>query len=165
MKKLSLILLAGGLLALTSCGGGTPEGAQTQELPDPKASMATVTTIELTAGDDMKFNAKSFAIPVGQEVTLRLTHTGKMSKSSMGHNVVILKPGEAVDEYGIEASKAGDENYVPAALADKVVAHTELIGGGENTEIKFTINEAGEYPFLCSFPGHYPMMKGIITVK
>ena len=26
-------------------------------------------------------------------------------------------------------------------------------------------DEAGEYPFICSFPGHWRVMTGILTVK
>ncbi len=123
------------------------------------------TVLHLEAGDDMKFNRTAFTIAAGKEVTLTLKHTGKMEKNAMGHNVVILKAGEEVRAYGNEAQKAKEEDYAPQSLAAKVIAHTKLIGGGESTELKFTIAEPGEYPFLCSFPGHYPIMKGIITVK
>lgn len=161
---MSLILLTAGTVGLFSCGGDTP-----QETGTPPATrtenLTLLTDIELEAGDDMKFSETTLAVPAGKDIKLTLKHTGKMSKEIMGHNVVILQQGEDVKEYGNEAMKAKAENYVPEALADKVVAHTELIGGGASTTISFNIAAPGEYPFLCSFPGHYPIMKGILIVK
>lgn len=164
MNRISSVLLTAGTLGLFSCGGDMPQGTRTPSAAE-SATLALRTNIDLEAGDDMKFSETTFAVPAGQEVTLTLKHTGKMSKEMMGHNVVVLKPGEDVKEYGNEAMKAKAEDYVPEALADKVVAHTEMIGGGASTTINFSIATPGEYPFLCSFPGHYPIMKGIIIVK
>ena len=50
--------------------------------------------------------------------------------------------------------KAGDE---------RVIAFTPVIGGGANTRITFAshkLNKGGDYSFLCSFPGHWSVMKG-----
>ena len=46
-----------------------------------------------------------------------------------------------------------------------MVAHTKLLGGGESDEITFTAPAAGEYPFICTFPGHFAIMQGVMTVK
>lgn len=165
MKYYSFTLFAALSLGLYSCGGDVPKGTESPEFKMDQEAAVTDSVINLEAGDDMKFNRSSFTIAAGKEVTLTLKHTGKMDKHTMGHNVVILKPGEEVREYGNEAQKAKDEEYTPQSLSAKVVAHTQLIGGGESTVLKFTIAEPGEYPFLCSFPGHYPIMKGTITVK
>lgn len=171
MKKIALIFTAAGSILLASCGGnqdnheGHDHATQAQEQAGSMAADEATTHIELTAGDDMQFNQKSFLVPVGKEITLSLKHTGQAGKSTMGHNVVILKPDASVSDYGNGAVNAQDEDYAPKSMADKVIAHTKLIGGGESTEIKFTITEAGVYPFLCSFPGHFGMMRGTITAK
>jgi azurin len=57
-----------------------------------------------------------------------------------------------------------------AHAADKskdVIAHTGLAGAGETVEVTFKVPAAaGEYPFLCSFPGHFQAgMKGTLAVK
>ena len=50
-------------------------------------------------------------------------------------------------------------------MKDAVIAATETIGGGQESAIEFDAPEAGEYDFICSFPGHYAMMKGKFIVE
>jgi azurin len=40
-----------------------------------------------------------------------------------------------------------------------------VLGPGESETITFKLDAAGEYNFICSFPGHYALMKGVITAK
>lgn len=60
--------------------------------------------------------------------------------------------------------KAKDNDYIPED-ASLTLAHTNMVGGGESTEIVFSAPEVGSYDFLCSFPGHYSIMKGKFIVK
>ena len=46
-----------------------------------------------------------------------------------------------------------------------MIAHTDLIGGGQVTSIEFDAPDAGTYEFLCSFPGHSGLMKGKFIVE
>jgi azurin len=68
-----------------------------------------------------------------------------------------------------DASEAGgalDNHYLPAAVRDRVIAFTPMLGGGQAATVEFKAPEApGEYPFLCTFPGHAPSMNGIMTVE
>ncbi|MDO4729028.1 MAG: azurin [Bacteroidota bacterium] len=129
----------------------------------PVETMEVTTSIELEGDDNMKFNKTAFSVPVGQKVTLKLTHTGKQPITSMGHNFVLLKKGVAAADFGQKAVTAAQTQYIPVEEKDNVIAHTKVIGGGESDTIEFTIEEAGEYEFLCSFPGHYGVMNGKIT--
>jgi azurin len=125
------------------------------------------TTIELSANDTMQFDSKAFEVPAGEEITLVFTNKGALPKAAMGHNVVILKPGSDVMGFGAGAVAAAATEYVPQSgpLAEQVVAYTKLLGPGETDTIKFKLDAPGEYAFICSFPGHYALMKGIITAK
>ena len=110
-------------------------------------------------GNQMKFQQESFTVKPGQEVTLVFDNTA--SSPAMKHNVVLLKAGASVQQVGQKAMTA--ENYIPDT--DAILAHTALADPGETVEVTFTApDEPGEYPYACTYPGHYTTMKGVMTV-
>ena len=123
--------------------------------------------IEITGNDQMQFNIKAFEVTAGQKVVLSFKHIGQLPAALMGHNVVILKPGTAIPAFAGKCATAKDNQYIPKDDESKqqVVAYTKMLGGGESDEITFTAPAAGEYPFICSFPGHFAIMQGVMTVK
>lgn len=125
------------------------------------------TVLELSANDTMQYDNKVFEVPVGVEITLVFTNKGALPKAAMGHNVVILKPGSDVMAFGAGSVVAAGTEYIPqdGPLADQILAHTKLLGPGESDTITFTLEAAGAYPFICSFPGHFALMRGTITAK
>ncbi|MDE0768237.1 MAG: plastocyanin/azurin family copper-binding protein [Opitutaceae bacterium] len=132
------------------------------------ASLAQAETVlELSGNDTMQFDKKAFDVAVGEEIKLVFTNKGTLPKAAMGHNVVILKPGTNVMAFGGGAIAAAATNYVPqdGPMAAQVIAHTKVLGPGESETITFKLDAAGEYNFICSFPGHYALMKGVITAK
>lgn len=123
--------------------------------------------LEITANDTMQFNVKAFEVAAGEEVTLTLKNVGQLPKAAMGHNLIILKPGSNVIGFGTAAVPAVANDYVPQDAANQalILAQTKLLGPGEEDTITFILPEAGVYPFLCSFPGHFALMQGTITAK
>ena len=123
------------------------------------------TTID--GNDAMKFDVSSISVPAScAQFTINLTHSGKMAKGAMGHNVVISAKADmqSIATAGMTAGLAND--YVKAD-DPRVLAHTKIIGGGESTSVTFDtskIKGAGPYEFFCSFPGHSSLMKGTISV-
>ena len=112
-----------------------------------------------------EFNTKEIQVSKAcKEFTITLKHTGTQPKTSMGHNIVI---GKAEDMDGIfkDGVGAADTDYVKPDDA-RVVAHTKLIGGGEESSL--TLDPAkladGEYKFACTFPGHGALMNGKVTL-
>ena len=54
-------------------------------------------------------------------------------------------------------------SYVPA-LQD-VLFHTRLLEPTKSETIYFTApDQPGEYPYICTFPGHYLAMRGVLVV-
>lgn len=131
------------------------------------ALVASEVKIEIDSNDQMQYNKKAFEVVEGQEVTLVLTHSGKLPKVAMGHNVVIVKPGTSLPEFAMKCAPLAANDYIPQDEEAKapIIAYTKMLGGGETDTITFTAPAAGEYPFLCTFPGHFAMMQGIMTVK
>ena len=168
MKQFVIILASA--FFLFSCGGGTDQakdpvttpGATETPKTDDAAPEAVTITIE---GDDMmKFNKDELKVKQGQEVTLILKHVGKMDAASMGHNWVLLKKGVDMQEFAMEAITAKDNDYIPAGT-NKVLEHTKVLGGGEETKITFVAPNKGTYTFLCTFPGHFATMNGKFIVE
>lgn len=143
-----------------------------ESTPPPAEHQHEATTIEDTrfkatieSNDQMQFNTKELKVPVGESIVLTLKHTGKMAKTAMGHNFVLLQPGTDVKAFAEQAAMAAATEYIPASEEGSIIAHTKVIGGGESDTIEFTITEAGTYEFLCSFPGHYAMMRGTLIAE
>lgn len=174
--KMSKFLAIITVVALAACGGGKDQSESGQEQPDvapieeapateEPAAEAGAANLEISGNDAMQYDKKELRAKAGQKVILTLKHTGKQGKDVMGHNVVILKKGVDMVAFAEKAMQARETDYFPESEADKVIAHTKMIGGGESTTIEFTAPAKGTYTFLCSFPGHYGMMNGEFIVE
>lgn len=179
MKYLKLIILMLSSVVLMNCGGKEekkksfsyettkPEVAtetKMSETIDSESANDEVVEIMLHADDKMTFDLKEIKVKKGQKVKLTLMHIGKMPKNVMGHNFVLLEKGVDMATFASKAASAADHDYVPENSTD-VIAHTKLLGGGEMDVIEFDAPEVGTYDFLCSFPGHYTLMKGKFIVE
>lgn len=160
---------------LLSCGDKKEDREQIMiEDPQTTQSMGASSTdavpegevieIKLTGDDQMRFDKNEIRVREGQTVRLTFEHVGKMAKNVMGHNFVLLTPGTDINEFGQEAVEASDNDYIPQNT-NKVIAHTKMLGGGESTTIEFEAPKAGTYDFICSFPGHYAIMRGKFIVE
>ncbi|TPV96866.1 MAG: Azurin [Myxococcales bacterium FL481] len=121
--------------------------------------------IRLTGDDLMKFNANKISVKAGSKVKVELKHIGKMPKTAMGHNFVLLKSGSDVQAFGTKSATAAATDYIPPDLADQVIVSSKVVGGGESVTIEFDAPAAGTYKFLCSFPGHFGTMQGDFVVS
>lgn len=119
----------------------------------------------IVEGDDaMQFNIHELKAKAGKPITLTLKHVGKASVKDMGHNIVIIKPGTNFNDFANRAAKDAADEYIPKNNPS-IVAHTKLLGGGEQDTITFTINEKGTYEYLCTFPAHSATMRGKLIVE
>lgn len=132
----------------------------------PFARAQAPVKIEITCNDEMKYNTKGFEVEVGQKVTLVFKNVGKIPVAKMAHNLVILRPGTELLAF---AAKCGDPKtgHLPADAETKklIFAHSRHLGGGESHTLYFIPKEPGAYPFICTTPGHFTMMQGLMTVK
>jgi len=107
----------------------------------------------------MKFSAIELNVKANEKVTLTLKNVGTAPITAMGHNWILLKDNTDLDAFEKEANVAPD--HIPANNPN-ILAHTKLLGPGQSDTIEFTV-PAGSYTFICSFPGHYKTMTGILT--
>ena len=121
--------------------------------------------VTITGNDQMQFDTKAFEVNTGDTVTLTFKNVGKLPIVAMGHNLVILKSGEEIAPFAMAGMTAKDHAYIPQNMLDKILAKTKLLGPGEEDVITFEAPAAGAYKYVCTFPGHYAIMNGVMTVK
>ncbi|KFF05988.1 azurin [Flavobacterium reichenbachii] len=168
VRILSLVIM--GFLAVASCGKKDPKVGEpaevNQTVNDSETPSETVDNVLVIEGNDqMQFNKTELKALAGKPIKLTLKHVGKIPKEAMGHNLVILQEGTDEAAFAAKAINAKDTDYIPASEKASIVAHTKLLGGGEEDTIEFTIDKKGTYNFLCTFPGHVAMMKGTLIVE
>ena len=122
-------------------------------------------TIQLKAGEDMRFDKELFRIRAGKKIRLVLTNTSKKSNASMSHNVVILVKGTDIADFADAVRAAKEEQYTPASVAPLIIAHTKMVPAGESEGVDFVISRPGVYDYICSYPGHWGTMQGKIVVE
>ena len=132
-----------------------------------QAQAAAVCDANIEVTEAMAYTVKNIDVPkTCKTFTVNLKAQGTMAKTVMGHNIVITKEAdkEGVVEDGGTAGAAS--NFIKAKDA-RVVAHSNVIGGGESTSVKFKVkalNAKEKYVFFCSFPGHSAIMKGVVNL-
>ena len=122
---------------------------------------ADVTELKIESiAETMTFNLTSLTVQSGHKVHLVLKNNAK--SPLMPHNWVLTKTGTepAVALAGVNLKTEG---YLAAGDAN-VLAATPLALPGATSEITFTAPAPGTYPYICTVPGHYMLMKGKLTV-
>lgn len=160
MTKLRMLMVGvvlGLALVLSACGGGG--GASSG---GGAASSGPVTIDIASDGENLAFDKKTLTVTAGQQVTLKF----KNNSVAQQHNWVLVQGGDAnakvIADGGIVAGLEAD--FLPADQSN-VVAHTKVANGGESVEVSFTAPAAGTYQYICTVPGHYPLMVGTLTVN
>jgi len=116
-----------------------------------------------TIKEAMKYDLKEFTVKPGQTVEITFENP-----DAMAHNMVIVKPkmmskvGQAGDKM-MKDKKGLEKNYVPAM--PEVLFSTPLVNPGQTYKLTFKAPEtAGDYPYVCTFPGHWTLMNGVMKV-
>ncbi len=132
--------------------------------PNPWAKGDAGRAIRIETASGLTFATKRFSVKAGERLSLTLSNP-----DTMPHNLAIAKPGTL--------ARVGDGANRMAALPDgaakryipdggDVLFYTDLIEPTKSTTIHFTAPATpGEYPYLCTFPGHWQIMNGIMVVE
>jgi putative heme-binding domain-containing protein len=111
--------------------------------------------------DQMLFDVKSFSVEAGKPVEILFDNV-----DIMPHNLAITAPG-AMMEVGQLAEKLGPAGEKTGFLPEtpKILWATPLLLPGQNAKLQFTApSKPGAYPYVCTFPGHYLIMNGVMQV-
>lgn len=110
------------------------------------------------------YDTKKFTVKPGQPVKLIFANP-----DATQHNLVIVEPG-ALEEVGMAGNEMAKD---PGGLArgflpdsPKILHATKLLDPDTGEIMRFHAPEKpGVYPYLCTFPGHWVVMKGDMIVK
>lgn len=134
------------------------------------AQEADMATIELKPhpSNPLGYDKTDLTVKAGQKVKLTLNNTGSVAPQP--HNFILIKPGKD-QAVGAQANammtdpQAMAKSYIPDASKDDIIAHTKLVMPNGTETIEFTAPaEAGDYPYMCTFPGHWLLMKGVMHI-
>jgi uncharacterized cupredoxin-like copper-binding protein len=113
--------------------------------------------------EKLSFDVRWFAVEAGKPIQIALVNL-----DAMPHNLVVGKPGslEALGTAGGAMPMPTDPAVKPFVPdSPQVVAATNLIKEGETERLALTAPKApGEYIFVCTFPGHWVRMYGVMLV-
>ena len=116
------------------------------------------TTITIRASSStLEFNPARVSAKAGTRVRIRFVNDG-----TLPHNLVVPKKDDDIDALALAAYQAGETGYVPMDMKDKLVSWTALASPGESVETTFVVPAAGEYTYVCLFPGHSNSMFGTL---
>jgi putative membrane-bound dehydrogenase-like protein len=137
----------------------TTSGGVKEPVSEKVAKVITISPIV----NAMKFDLKTFTVKAGTTVEVVFKNIDFMQ-----HNLLILQKG-SMDKVGAAADKLAQDpkgaalQYVPKM--PEVLFYTSLVNPEGSETLKFKVPASpGNYPYICSFPGHWRIMNGVMKV-
>jgi azurin len=131
-----------------------------KDLRELRVSVFVIRTVR----EQMRYDTPRLVIEAGKPFEIRIENA-----DFMPHNFVIVKPGTR-EKIGNAAATMKPEEldgegraYVPKS--SDILAATPLLDSNQKAAIKLTAPlEAGDYEYVCTFPGHFQVMWGQLVV-
>ncbi|NJB85476.1 azurin/glucose/arabinose dehydrogenase [Lewinella marina] len=155
-------------------GGGSGSAAATTDLADAESSAKRPMEmpadwngkfdeeIVLESALGMKFKQQYLTARPGARIKFTFRNPDDME-----HNFV-LTSGKMGDRVGQAALALGLQGAAMDYIPDipEVLVHTELVAPETEDTIYFTApTKPGTYEYVCTVPGHYQVMRGVLVVK
>ena len=116
-----------------------------------------------TIPEQMLYDKSLIVVEAGKPVEIIL-----INDDAMPHNLVVTAPG-ALEEVGNAAEKMSSTPdsqgrlYIPDS--PNILHATKMVESGQQVKLSFTAPETpGDYSFVCTFPGHWRRMSGVLAV-
>jgi azurin len=149
-----------------------------KQLPAPAAQAAQPTAAKpnpwqngqpgrqliIEAALGLQYVQKELTVTAGERLTLVMKNPDVVP-----HNWMLGKPGslKALGDQTnlmIAHPQGLARHYVPDSAS--VLVYTNMVPPKESTTIHFNApKEPGDYPYLCTFPGHWMVMNGVMKVR
>lgn len=140
--------------------------ATTAAAPPPASGPIAEITIKPDTINPLAYDTKSFTVKAGQQVKFTFNNTHPAVPQP--HNWVLGKPGTKDKLLAAAMSimtdpKALEKGYLPES--PDILHHTKLLQPNTSETLEFVAPAAGEYPYICTFPGHGILMNGVMKVE
>ena len=139
-----------------------PESDWTAELRPYKLAAIEIEAVQ----NSLLFAPKEFSVKAGQPVVISFNNP-----DGLDHNIVLGKPG-SLQDIGIAATQMvtlpNEEGFKRHFVPDhpSVIQGSRIIGHGESLRLSFFApNEPGDYVYVCTYPGHFATMNGVMKVE
>lgn len=136
----------------------------------PAAAPADLGVAEITIKPDtanpLAYDTKEFKVKAGQKVKLTFNNTHPAVPQP--HNILIAKAGAKDKLLALAMAMAtAPDGMAKGFIPDSpdILFHTKLLQPNQVEVLEFTAPAAGEYPYMCSFPGHGAIMNGTMKVE
>ena len=150
------------ILMMLGCGPRTKD-AEPESLKEEFAQPDHEVVIGMLVGK-LRYDTEAFQVSSGSKVKLSLTNN-----DDVPHNWVLCDQGRdgmvAVVEASLElGERAIKEQFIPKHR-DLLIA-SKLLAKGEQQDLYFRApSKHGDYHYVCTFPGHAAVMRGVMTVS
>lgn len=145
------------------------------EEPPPSASQAqfdsqkNLKTVRIGCiPERMKYTVEEFTVKPDQPVKIVFSNG-----DATDHNLLLLQPG-TLEEVGMAANamarepKFANSDFIPADKKSSILQAAPMIGPTRAQQVYVLRFQApskpGIYPYVCTFPGHWVIMKGRMVV-
>ena len=145
-------------LAYTESGGSASPQAP------PAATQAPDVTLKLgVVPAQLKFDLEELTVAPGQLVEIVFVNSDQMQHNFLlGAAGSLEEIGKAADALAASPNAAAQQ-YVPDI--PQVLYSTKLIDPGQTLKFQFKAPaQPGQYPYVCTFPGHWRLMNGTLRV-
>jgi azurin len=121
--------------------------------------------------NELKWQVEEFTVKTGAQVKLVMDNIASGLTNVMSHNAVILARRDTkeardtlIEEVGKAATEVGEAKEFFPENHPGIILRTPLAAPGQKTEIIFTAPAPGDYPYICTFAGHWKTMRGVMHV-
>ncbi|MES2597843.1 MAG: plastocyanin/azurin family copper-binding protein [Verrucomicrobiota bacterium] len=123
-------------------------------------------TIKPDTANPLAYDTKEFKVKAGQKVKLTFNNTHPAVPQP--HNILIATAGSKDKLLALAMAMAtAPDGMAKGFIPDSpdILFHTKLLQPNQTEMLEFTAPAAGEYPYMCSFPGHGAIMNGVMKVE
>ncbi len=133
--------------------------------PAPTVSSSEI-VIKPGTDNPLTYDIKNFTVKAGEKVKVTFNNQSTLPQP---HNLILGKIGSKDRLITAFTAMITDPNgmakgYIPES--PDIIVHTKLLMPGQSETLDFTAPaEKGDYPYICSFPGHSIVMNGVMKVE